>query len=177
MFLVDGSESVKIDLFKDGLAWTSNTADRFNQKDRDETLRVVAVQYSDISQEEFDVVMETDGTLDVTGVTQIRSATKTYSGLRFISNNVTPRTDSCKVLVTVSDGDSTEPTDQSAIDSVRNEYDVMIAAGYDPIEHEASLQQLSTVGKPITLQDTTSLSAIVDKTLETCCRKGLYNIQ
>lgn len=178
MFLIDGSESIEQSKFREGLDWSSNTVDEFNQKERTELLRVVAVQYSDISKQEFDrtEIQPSDTIInDFANINQIRSSTKTYSGLQFITSDVSPdsRNRSCRVLITMSDGDSTEPRDQSAIDSVIQHYDVMIAVGYTaPIVYEAELRELSTVGKPITIENSASLSNIVTEAVETCCRKG-----
>ena len=173
-FLLDGSDSIDREDFARIQNWTLQTVDAFEPSSRREPIFLSVVQFSDQSQIEFQRQVAS-GSYEVSalvyGIDQMRSGTKTYRALDFVNRNVYPtlRSESYKILITMTDGDASEDRNAEAIEQALNNFDMMVAVGVGRKIDEEELLDFSSSNFVFTVENFNALEGIISTIIERIC--------
>lgn len=179
VFLVDGSDSIDREDFSRVKEWILSTVDSFStngDRNRQTQLHIDVVQYSERSQIEVHSFIESSSAEirdRVVGIEQMRSGTKTYSGLRFVNERVSPdtRTSAYKILITLTDGDASEDRDSAAIAEARSFYNIMMGVGVGDKVNFEELKDFAHGGRVVTVDDFAALDGIVSQIVSDSCQE------
>ena len=101
----------------------------------------------------------------------MRSGTKTYSALQFVLDNVyrLMRPKSFKILITMTDGDASEPRNIEAINLAHEEFDMMVAVGVGSKTDREELLDFSSSERIFSVENFESLEGIIADIIGDIC--------
>ena len=174
-FLIDGSDSIDREDFDRIKQWTLLTVDAFEPSLRKQHLFLSVVQFSDRSEIEVQQMISS-GSDEVRSlvenIEQMRSGTKTYSGLEFVNRNVYPRmrSNSYKILITMTDGDASEDRNVAAINQAESYYNMRVAVGVGQKVDEEELKDFSSNDRFVfKIENFGALEGIISRIIEGIC--------
>ena len=174
-FLIDGSDSIEREDFDLIKSWIIRTVNDFKPWKNDKSLFLSVVQFSRES------VIEVQGIINsgpdevrslVEGIKQKRSGTKAYSGLNFVNRNVYPkmRSNSYKILITMTDGKANEDRNIAAIKQAHNNYNMMMAVGVsEKVDQDKLLDFSSNETLIFKIENFGALGGIISRIVEKIC--------
>ena len=151
------------------------TVDAFEPASRKNPLFFSIIQFSDQSRIEVQQMISSGSSevrSSVEGIEQMRSGTKTYSGLDFVNRNVYPqmRSNSYKILITMTDGDASEERNVAAINQAESYYNMRVAVGVGEKVDEEELMDFSSNAKLIfKIENFGALEGIISRIIERIC--------
>ena len=174
-FLIDGSDSIDREDFDQIKSWILRTVDDFKPWQREQPLFLSVVQFSEESLIEVQQMISS-GSDEVRslveGIEQMRSGTKTYSGLDFVNRKVYPqmRSNSYKILITMTDGDASEDRNVAAIKQAEIYYNMRVADGVGEKVDEEELMDFSSNAKLIfKIENFGALEGIISRIIQKIC--------
>ena len=174
-FLIDGSDSIVREDFDQIKSWILRTVDDFKPWQREQPLFLSVVQFSEKSLIEVQQMISSGSDevrSSVEGIEQMRSGTKTYSGLDFVNRNVYPqmRSNSYKILITMTDGDASEDRNVAAIKQAESYYNMRVAVGVGEKVNEDELMDFSSNETLVfKIENFGALEGIISRIIEKIC--------
>lgn len=173
-FLVDGSDSIVREDFATTQQWMLNVIDAFKPANRPDGLKVDIVQFSQDSELEINELITRGSDQiknQVLSIDQMRSGTKTFRALEYVNRQVYPllRRGSYKILITLTDGDASEPRNVRAVQEAHSNFNRMIAVGIGEKTDQDELMDFSSTGKIFNINNFEELENIIETVIDSIC--------